>query len=306
MIRAAWQALALLVAGGLLAGCSMVSLGYNRLPELGVLWVQRQVSLDGPQAETLDQDLRTLLAWHRQTQLGPTADLLRHWQGLTAHELSADQVCHEFDKVRQLLDPVTTQALPGLVALARSLTPPQRQALAASQQKSHEVFRRDHLATTATRPWMGLGQAHAAPAETPFTAASVAKRLDTATGRYEMLYGSLTPAQQDALRQSVVKSSFQPERILAERERRTADLLRTLEQVGAADSDPQAQALLQGWLSRWQVSPTPGHAAYVKALTREGCGQFATLHRLATPTQRAEAARVLARYEADLRQLALR
>ena len=52
-----------------LTGCSMVSLGYPRLPDLGVLWVQRQVSLEHAQADALKQDLSGLLAWHRQHQL---------------------------------------------------------------------------------------------------------------------------------------------------------------------------------------------------------------------------------------------
>ena len=75
MIRAALLAL-------VLTGCSMVSLGYPRLPDLGVLCVQRQVSLERAQTDALKQELSDLLAWHRQHQLGPTADLLHRWQGM--------------------------------------------------------------------------------------------------------------------------------------------------------------------------------------------------------------------------------
>lgn len=72
-----------------------------------------------------------------------------------------------------------------------------------------------------------------------------------------------------------------------------------------ATAAPGAEsAPLRGWLDRLQASPTPGHTAYGQTLQQEGCAQMATLHRLATPEQRQKAVATLAKYEADLRQLA--
>lgn len=130
-----------------LTGCSMVSLGYPRLPDLGVLWVQRQVSLEHAQADALKQDLSGLLAWHRQHQLGPTADLLHRWQGMAHTDLSADQVCEEFDTVRGLLRDLARQAVPTMTRLGRSLHASQHQEWAQAQQKSHSEFRETYLDT---------------------------------------------------------------------------------------------------------------------------------------------------------------
>jgi hypothetical protein len=270
-----------------LAGCSWVSLGYNRLPELSHMWLDKQLHLEATHTEGLMQDLHALLRWHRQTQLPATADVLRRWQGLVDQPLEADEVCRQFDQVRGLIDPITTQAVPGMVRLARSLSHPQWTALATAQHKSNEAFRN----TTAT---------HTQSQE----------RLDKLQTRYEMLYGSLTPAQTQALLQSIITSGFDPQLALTERQRRSQDLLQTLKAIAATpppsrsqDNDP-ATAQVQAWLKRLRTSPNPEYVRQSRVWTQEACAQFATVHQLATPAQRRHARAVLVGYENDLRKLA--
>lgn len=316
MIRAARVgagALLALVLALVLTGCSMVGLGYPRLPDLGVLWVQRQVSLERAQADALKQDLSALLSWHRQHQLGPTADVLRRWQGMADADLSADQVCQEFDTARGLLRDLARQAVPAMTRLGRSLHAGQTQEWAQAQQKSHTEFRETYLDTTPARSWLGLAQA-TAPTTLPgharhpsgISPAGLDKRLSQAKERYGMLYGTLTTAQLDTLQQTIHQSIFDPSRMLAERERRTQDMRQTLVQLSAVATDAQAQALVQGWLERLLTPPAPAQQAHHQALAREGCAQLARMHQLATPEQRRHAAATLGRYESELRQLAPR
>lgn len=296
-----------------LTGCSMVGLGYPRLPDLGVLWVQRQVSLERGQADALKQDMANLLAWHRQHQLAPTADLLHRWQGMADADLSADQVCQEFDTVRGLLRDLARQAVPAMTRLGRSLNASQQQELAQSQQKSHTEFRETYLDPAPARSWLGLAQATIptpspgqARAATGISQAGIDKRLSQAADRYEMAYGPLTTAQHQTLQQAITQSVFDARRMLAERERRTQDLLQTLALLGPVATEAQAQALMQGWLERLLAPPSPGQQAHHQALARESCTQLARIHQLATPEQRRQAAATLGRYEAELRQLATR
>lgn len=315
----------------LLSGCGLVSLGYPRLPDLGLLWMERQVSLNADQAQQWRRDLQDVLAWHRRTQLRPTADLLQRWQALASTEFSAEEVCREADTVRRLVEASAPQLLPGLVRLARSLDAEQRQAVAHSQAKSLAEFRETHLGDR--NPWGGwLPGAQAglpteadrqapnadpsvaptepaapSPKAAKVTAAALAasldKRMDQATDRYETLYGRLNRAQVLALRGALERSNFDAQRLLAERERRSQDLLQAL--ADTASAAPGAESgPLSGWLVRLQASPTPGHMAYTRRLQEEGCAQMATLHRLATPAQRQKAVTTLAGYEADLRRLA--
>ncbi|MBY0465844.1 MAG: hypothetical protein K2W33_12970, partial [Burkholderiales bacterium] len=278
------------------ASCSMVSMAYPRLADLTVWWVQRQVSLDTAQTGQLKQDAQALLDWHRQTQLASTVDTLRHWQTLVNQPLTAEQACTAFAQVRQQWDGLLLQAATGMLTLGRSLTPAQRDELAASQAKAHATFRKAYLPAT------GGDTPHWLPAAwTPATAADT--RLDNLTERYGKLYGALTAAQTEALRRSVAQSSFDPVRTLAERERRTQDLLHTIRHAHAAPTEAEGLQAVRGWINRLAQSPTPGYTLYSQTLIHEGCDQFAQVHALATPTQLAHAHKVLAGYEADLRQL---
>ena len=55
----------------------MVSLGYNRLPDLGMLWLNRQLPLSERQSAQARTDMNELLAWHRRTGRGlPPGSLL--------------------------------------------------------------------------------------------------------------------------------------------------------------------------------------------------------------------------------------
>lgn len=271
-------------------------MAYPRLADLTVWWVQRQVSLDAAQTGQLKQDAQALLDWHRQTQLASAVDTLRHWQTLVNQPLTAEQACTAFAQVREQWDGLLQQASTGMLTLGRSLTSAQRDELAASQAKAHATFRKTYLSATRgnTNSWL--------PADwTPPTAADT--RLESLTERYGKLYGALTPAQTDALRRSVAQSSFDPARTLAERERRTQDLLQTLRHATTAPTEAESLHAVRGWINRLAQSPTPGYSGYSQTLVREGCEQFAQVHALATPTQLAHAHKVLAGYEADLRQL---
>jgi hypothetical protein len=324
MIRATFArpltALLVLVVALVLSGCGLVSLGYPRLPDLGLMWLQRQVDLKPEQAEQWRQDLQGVLAWHSRTQLTTTADLLARWQTLVTTDLGTDDICREADAVRRLVDATAPQLLPAMVRLARSLDAEQRAALAVSQQERLAEFRQQHMGESTPKvSWWPRAQAAtpalptpASSAATPSTdaslpmaarSASLNQRLEQAVDRYEMLYGRLSPAQVQALKASLEQSSFDARRLLAERERRSQDLLKALADTAKAPAGAEAQALT-GWLARLSTSPTPGYAAYGRLLQQEGCTQMATLHRLATPAQRQAAASTLASYETDLRRLA--
>ena len=294
-MRLALVALGLAVAT---TGCSMVSLGYNRLPDLGLIWLQRQVDLDREQAQRVRSEMEGLLQWHRSTQLTPMADLLERWQGLALQDISTEQACLEFAQVRGLLDTLTHQAVPAITRLASSVRPEQWPGLQATQRKGNDEFRRDHLGGPRQASWLGAR----GNGDTP----GMAKRIQTLTDRYMELYGKLSQTQTDLVQQAVRSSAWKPERSLAERERRQTDLLATLKLLQDVPPDgAAAQALVRGWLARLSLSPTPGYAAYSRSLVQEGCTLFAALHQTTTPEQRQAAIATLRGYENDLRGLAV-
>jgi hypothetical protein len=304
MIRG-WRVMALWFVGMMLIGCSWIGLGYNRLPEITRLWLDKQLNLESTHIEPLQQDLNDLLQWHKRHQLPVIAELLHRWQSaVTAESLSADWVCQEASQVRNLLQNVSVQALPGMVRLARRLGPTQYAALQVSQQKSDAEFRKLWL-DPPRRGW--LQQAQASVTDTATTAATSLlqarqqQQLEKLQPRYDMLYGTLNAAQLADLRHTIVTSSFAPLLALRERERRAQDLLQTLQTIRAlppSSDEAAAKALVQGWLNRLNTSPHADYARASRIWLQESCTQLSRLHQLSTPAQRQHAREVLADYEA--------
>jgi hypothetical protein len=232
-----------------LSACSWVSLGYNRLPEISRLWRDKQLKLDATQTDAVREDLQALLQWHRQHQLPAIGSMLRRWQQLVVHPtVSAEQICQETTQVRGLVQALGQQALPSMVRLGQRLGSAQYAALDASQKKSHAEFRKEWL-EAPRQGWLSSAQASPEPSSTVlWSPERVQQRLKQLQTRYEMLYGALSTAQQQALTQSLTQSSFDPVLALAERERRTQDLLQTLHALRALPADPEdrrAPALVQ-------------------------------------------------------------
>lgn len=287
----------------LTVGCSWVSLGYNRLPDISRVWLDRQLHLNATQTEALNQDLQAILQWHRQQQLPVIADTLYRWQGLIAQDkLSAEQWCQEMTTVRDWLQTLGLQTVPAAVRLAQRLEPAQYAHLQSAQQKSHAEFRKLWLEPPPRSNWRPNAQASPSSNRETLAEAQL-KRLQS---RYEQLYGSLNAAQLEALRVSIQSSRFDPQLALRERERRTQDLVQTLQAIQALPTTPQndrmAKTLAQGWLDRLHNSPNPEYTRAARGWQEDACIQMAQLHQLSTPMQRQHARDILRDYERQAKQ----
>jgi uncharacterized coiled-coil protein SlyX len=130
------------------------------------------------------------------------------------------------------------------------------------------------------------------------------KRFKQFLERSQMIYGTLEEPQRAVLRRQLEQSMFDPRRLLAERQRRQQDVLRTLRQIaGKPVSIEQARTLMRGLFERLQESPDSAYRAYQQALFEEGCRSLSALHASTTPEQRAAAARRLRAYQRDVREL---
>ncbi|MEY2683233.1 MAG: hypothetical protein RJA09_377 [Pseudomonadota bacterium] len=268
------------LAALVLTGCSLVGLGYNRLPTLVYWRLDNMVDLTDAQSAVLRPAIDGLHTWHRRVQLPVYEKTLRLWADRVAQDTTADEVCRQFDSLRPGLDQLVQQALPSLARLAAGLTPEQRQHLQRHHQKTDAAFLEDF---GADKPGV-VGR----------------KRLERAVDRAEMLYGNLTPAQEALLEQGLARSAFDANRTLQERQRRQADMLAAIEQIQAgAPALPTVQAV---W-ARYTASPTPGYNAYSQTTQRQACELFAALHNSTGTAQRAAAAKTLLAYAGDVAKL---
>ena len=269
-----WRALALLGAALLLAGCSLLTLAYNRLPTVVYWRLDGLVDLSGEQSAWVRPRIDALHDWHRQQQLPAVAQALRQWQAQAAGPLPASTVCQAVEQTRSWVDAVWQQALPDLARLARELSPAQLDHLARHYAKADDTFRSD---------WMGPDAAE--------------RRLERWADRAGMFYGSLNADQRRWLAERLARAPWDAARWLAERQRRQADTLATLRAVTAgAPAEPALQALAD----RVRQSPDASYRAHAQALTADTCALVSELHARTTPEQRTQAAQRLASYAADL------
>lgn len=274
--------LVLLGAVVVLAGCTALRVVYHQAPSLTYWWIDGYADLDSRQTAQVRADLDAFFAWHRSEELPRLAELLREWQRLAPNDVSAEQVCTQFTKVRDSLERGADQAVAPLSRLALTLSPAQLEHLARQQAKSNREFEDDFIK--------------------PAPAKVMDRRTERAQDRLETFYGRLSDAQMQLLRQQLAASPFDAPRTQQERLVRQADLQQTLRQI---QTDPStARQRIQAHIKRFTDSPTPGYNAYLQASIQHGCQQIALLHNSTTLQQRQRAVTTLKQYEADLRTLA--
>lgn len=272
-------------------GCSAVRLAYNQAPELAYWMLDDYADFNGAQSLQLKADLAQFHGWHRQTQLPAYANTLRQLQQQVAGDITAQQVCSLAGEARARVKTALDQAEPAASTLAATLQPAQLTVMARKFEKSNSDWRADFL--------------EAAPQKIK------AKRLEQATSRAEMLYGSVNDAQREALDSAVTASGFDASLAYAERTRRQQDTLQTLRALQAANAQntaspatSTARPAVQGLLERLQKSPNAAYRRYQEALLLENCNTVAALHQRATPAQRQKAAQTLQDYEQSFKVLA--
>jgi len=273
-----------------LQGCSAIKLAYNNLPELGYWQIDGYVDLNEAQSLKVRDELSRFQQWHRANELPRIADLLQKIQRLAPNETTPEQVCGLFADVRNRIDALVNQFEPAIVPLAISLAPSQLAHLEAKYNKSNAEWR---------KKWAnGTG------------AERQSKRLKAAIDRAEQFYGPLAEPQIAVLRNAVARSEFDPQASYTERLRRQQDLLQSLRQIGPnasapAPTVPQATLALRAYLERSVTSPNMVYRAYAERVVLDSCKTFAQLHNSSSTEQRERAARRLAAYERDARELAM-
>ena len=280
--------LAVVLASGLLQGCSAIKLAYNNAPELAYWWLDGYADLDDAQSLKVREELARLQQWHRANELPRIAELLQKTRQLALADTTPEQVCSLFGEARKRIDAVTAQAEVPTVAVALTLRASQLAHMEARFAKGNAEWREE---------WVEGG-----------TAERQARRLKSSVERSEQFYGTLEERQLAVLRSAIQQSSFDPQRSYTERLRRQRDVIQALREATASPppSAAQATALFRATLERTVNSPDPAYRSYAERAISDSCRTFAQLHNSTTAEQRERAARRLAAYERDARELSLK
>lgn len=269
----------------LLPGCSLLRLTYPQLPTIGYWWLDGYADFSSAQSERVRGELAEWLRWHRGTQLPDYAALLQRARTDVQANTTAAQVCRWFDDAVARLTVAYEQVLPAAAEIVLTLTPVQLDHIQRRFEKGNADFRDDFLQSV--------------PED------RLQESVKRAVERGETLYVKLDEAQRERIARGVAASPFDPERWLAERQRRQRDILQTLHRLQAERASPaQAQAALRGFAERAQQSPNEAYRAYQRRLKQYNCEFAAQVHNTTTAVQRQAAAATLAGWENDLRALA--
>jgi hypothetical protein len=276
--------LALALLGALLLGaCSTTRLAYNQAHTLLYWWLDGYMDFSAEQSTQARQDIDAFLAWHRSTELPTYARQLQQWQALAEQDISPAQACAQFELVRAAVQRASERGLEPLTRLAQQLSRPQVAHLQRHHDKGNAAFEKKFLRGSPE--------------------ARLKRRVEQSISRSEMLYGRLSPAQREQVRNGLQQSPWDPQKALHERLRRQSELLQTIQTLQNSPDDT-ALDTSRNHLNRILQTPTAGYNANSQALVQHGCAQFAALHNSTSAEQRANAVRVLKGYEDDLRALA--
>lgn len=268
-----------------LAACSAVRLGYNTLGDVAYWWLDSYLDFTPQQASRVREDLARLHRWHRTEELPRLVQMLQRMEQLVPQDVSHEQACSFVTGFRERLVAVARQVETAAVPLAAGLEPDQLQHLRHKYEKNNADY---------TSEWVRL-----APAE------QKEKRYRQFLDRAEMIYGRLDEPQRQELRRDVDQSIFDPQRTLAERQRRQQDALQTLGRiVRERMAFDEARLMLRGYVERALTPPGAAARAYQDALVAEGCRHVAILHNSTTLAQREAAGHRLRAWQRDLRELA--
>jgi hypothetical protein len=276
--------------GGLLAftlvGCSTVRLGYDQGATLAWWWLDSRLDFDDRQTPQVKAALAQWFEWHRATQLEDYAALLARARGESAAGgLDADRICRWAMDVRGRAAPLLDRLAAPVAQIAVTLTPAQIDRLAKRLAKDDAEDLDDFVKATA-------GQ-------------RIERSVQRTVERYERFYGTLGQAQRAAVLEAARVSPYDPQRRLAERQARQAEVIALLRRLSAEKpAIAQAETLVRATFARLLNPPQDDGGAYQDAMWAHQCGLAARLHASATAAQKLELARRLEGWESDARALA--
>ena len=272
------------LAAVVLAGCSMLQLGYGQLDAILFRWLDRYVEFDDAQSLRARTALDEALAWHRRTQLPDYVGLLQRAETEVLADATPEQMCAWASEIRSRLDPILQQLAPAITDVALTLTPAQLASIEKRFAATNDEFRDEYLQKSPQRRQR----------------ATVKREIE----RAEMLYGRLDEAQRTLVVESVKSSPYSAEVVDAERRSRQRDTLaivRRLSETRPARDDALVQ--VRAYLRTMDHSPRAAYRAYVERVVGHNCALASALHNSASAAQRREAAKRLAGYRDDLRAL---
>jgi len=280
--------MAFVVAGCLLlAGCSMVRVGYENLPTLAMWQVGKYLSLDAEQKRLVTARLGSVHDWHRSTQLSDYAQLLRSIQRQVATgPIDEARIRQWRVELLERWAPLVDQVAPVAVEVASSIQPTQLNRMRGE-------FERGNL--RVKKEWLPESDAE-----------RVKVRARRYADRAEWFLGDLTNAQRRIARETAEQlPPGNEDRWYAQRLARQQDMVATLERIAVERPSKQvAELWVREHLLRYGRSIDGSGPADAGRAVAVADAMMAAMLTEATPAQRRHLDRKLQEWIDTFEQLA--
>lgn len=267
-----------------MTGCGLVKTGYRNGDTVGLFMMNRYLDLSSEQKEFVKPKLRALLAWHRSTQLPDYTTVATELQRKATQPITVAEVTALGEQMRRRAGTTIDHALPDMADIVLRLTPANIKALQDRFAEDDDKFRDENVKVPLEK--------------------QQAERYEKTLDRVEEWYGKFSREQRIAIRRFSDARPIDNEILLAERQRREADVIAMLQRAQREKPSRDAVvAMLKGVSDRFEDSPDPERRAFVESLRKATAEMNAQIHNLATPQQRQKAVAKLQEWIDDFRSL---
>jgi len=265
------------------SGCSSVRVGYNNADTLLLYSLDKYLDLNRPQQQLVRDRVRVLLAWHRSTQLHGYADLIEAAGKRIEGHVAADDVLALNLEMNRRLVAVGEQAAPDVAALALTLHPVQLDRFARKLAEDNIKTRREESGSKR----------------------SFEHRTKRGIERAEEWFGSVSPRQEELIRDTLAARPDSEDWWVHERELRRSDLLALLRRIQAEQPTvDEAARWMREYFAMLAEPHDPARRARMHEFRRGNAELIAALINTASPDQKAALLKKLHGYAEDFTALA--
>jgi len=268
-----------------LASCTALKLGYDHADSLIVSSLDRYLDLTERQEDLVRSRARSLLAWHRQSQLPDYVSFIGAVRERIGRHFTPDDVLTVDEGIDRRLLRLGDQAAPDLAELALTLTPSQIDRLERKMADDTARIRREFAGSDGDR--------------------AATRRMRRFIERTEGWFGDLRHDQLQLVHESPLGLPSRASWSIETRTRRQADLVRLLRRVNAEHPDAATVAVwLRHYFDRLAHPVDAQEQAHAREFRRDSAELVAALLNSADADQRSSINSRLAGYADDFRALA--
>ncbi len=283
LTRAAWLLTALLGLV-LIAGCSMVRLGYSQADTIAAWTADDYFDFDTRQKGEFHSRFRRLHEWHRHEQLPEYASFLGAAKTRVQNGLGREDVIWFLEGLKSRYRIIAGRSIGDAADILATLTPPQLEALKRQWIKVNRKFIREfHLEDTPREQQRAL-----------------AKRM---LSRIKDWAGHLSDEQEQKITALADKLPLTDRLRHEDRLRRQREFLRLLEVRG---NPGEFAPRLRHWLLNWEEGRHPDYERQYAPWLEKRVQFMIDVYNLLTPQQRAHALQRLQNYIEDFQNLSER